>query len=65
VPVVPTFTLGSEGSLVPSESLQQGLQNLKGGQLQRCPGSATQPAPDGSSPFPDTGQLTCNPAEVP
>jgi phospholipid/cholesterol/gamma-HCH transport system substrate-binding protein len=65
VPVVPSFTLGTEGSLVPSESVQQGLQNLKGGQLQRCPGAATQPAPDGSSPFTDTGQLTCNPAQVP
>jgi phospholipid/cholesterol/gamma-HCH transport system substrate-binding protein len=64
-PVVPSFTLGSEGSLVPSESLPQGLQNLKTGQLQRCPGSATQPAPDGSSPFTDTGQLECNPAETP
>ncbi len=64
-PVVPSFTLGPEGSLLPSESLPQGLQNLKTGQLQRCPGSATQPAPDGSSPFTDTGQLECNPAETP
>lgn len=65
VPVVPSFTLGSEGSLVPSENLKQGLQNLKTGQQQRCPGSATQPASDGSSPFTDTGQLECNPAQVP
>lgn len=65
VPAVPSFTLGSEGSLVPSEGLPQGLQNLKTGQLQRCPGSAAQPAPDGSSPFTDTGQLECNPAETP
>lgn len=64
-PVVSDFTLGPEGSLVPSESLQQGLANLKGGQLLRCPGSASQPAPDGSSPFTDTGQLECNPAQVP
>ncbi len=62
---VPTFTLGSEGSLVPSESLKQGVQNLKRGQQSRCPGAATQPAADGSSPFTDTGQLECNPAEVP
>jgi phospholipid/cholesterol/gamma-HCH transport system substrate-binding protein len=62
---VPSFTLGSEGSLVPAESLKQGLQNLKTGQLLRCPGSATQPAADGSSPFTDTGQLECNPAETP
>jgi phospholipid/cholesterol/gamma-HCH transport system substrate-binding protein len=62
---VPTFTLGSEGSLVPSESVKQGLQNLKRGQQSRCPGAATQPAADGSSPFTDTGQLECNPTEVP
>ncbi len=62
---VPSFTLGSENNLVPAENLQQGLQNLKTGQLQRCPGSATQPAADGSSPFTDTGQLECNPAETP
>jgi phospholipid/cholesterol/gamma-HCH transport system substrate-binding protein len=61
----PSFTLGSEGSLVPAANIQQGLQNLKIGQLQRCPGSATQPAADGSSPFTDTGQTECNPAEVP
>jgi phospholipid/cholesterol/gamma-HCH transport system substrate-binding protein len=64
-PTVPTFTLGSEGSLVPSESLQQGLANLKTGQQQRWPGRAPQPAPAGSSPFTDTGQLECNPAQVP
>jgi phospholipid/cholesterol/gamma-HCH transport system substrate-binding protein len=62
---VPTFTLGSGGSLVPSESVAQGLQNLRRGQLSRCPGAATQPATDGSSPFVDKGQLECNPAEVP
>jgi phospholipid/cholesterol/gamma-HCH transport system substrate-binding protein len=62
---VPTFTLGPEGSLVPSENLAQGLQNLRRGQLSRCPGAATQPASDGSSPFVDKGQLECNPAEVP
>jgi phospholipid/cholesterol/gamma-HCH transport system substrate-binding protein len=64
-PTVASFTLGPEGSLVPAAGLQQGLQNLKTGQLRRCPSSATQPASDGSSPFTDTGQLECNPAEVP
>jgi phospholipid/cholesterol/gamma-HCH transport system substrate-binding protein len=64
-PTVADFTLGPEGSLVPARNVQQGLANLKTGQLQRCPGSATQPAADGSSPFTDTGQLECNPAEVP
>ena len=64
-PTTADFTLGPEGSLVPSENLKQGLQNLKTGQLQRCPGTATQPAADGSSPFTDNGQLECNPAETP
>ncbi|MFL5895315.1 MAG: MCE family protein, partial [Thermoleophilaceae bacterium] len=32
----------------------------------RCPGSATQPAPDGSNPWRDTsGTLDCNPDLVP
>jgi phospholipid/cholesterol/gamma-HCH transport system substrate-binding protein len=59
------FTLGPEDNLTPSTSLQQGLQNLKQGQLRRCPGAATQPAADGSSPFTDTGQLECDPAQAP
>ncbi|HEY7961132.1 MAG TPA: MlaD family protein [Solirubrobacteraceae bacterium] len=63
--VFDAFTLGPENNLTPSASLQQGLANLKQGQLRRCPGAATQPAPDGSSPFTDTGQLECNPAQVP
>jgi hypothetical protein len=34
----------------------------------RCPGGATQPAPDGSNPFVGTGSVSaseCNPADVP
>ena len=32
----------------------------------RCPGSATQPAPDGSNPFRDTsGTLQCDPSILP
>lgn len=57
---------------------QTGNFNLSGGQLSpsndqslsqytqtgtdRCPGSATTPASDGSSPFTDGGQVDCNPA---
>jgi phospholipid/cholesterol/gamma-HCH transport system substrate-binding protein len=43
----------------------QGIEGLKTGQLLRCPGAATQPAADGSSPFTDEGLLGCNPAETP
>lgn len=64
-PVFNAFTLGPEDNLTPSGSLQQSLQNLKLGQLRRCPGAATQPAGDGSSPFTDTGQLECDPGQVP
>ena len=35
------------------------------GQLRRCPGAATQPAADGSSPFTDGELLSCDPTEVP
>ena len=44
---------------------QQALANLKTGQLRRCPGAATQPAADGSSPFADNELLDCDPSEVP
>lgn len=43
----------------------QGLEGLSLKQLRRCPGAATQPAEDGSSPFSDEGLLGCDPSEVP
>ncbi len=58
---VPAFTLGSEGSLVPAESLAQGLQNLKRGQTARCPGAATQPAPTALRPSPTRGSWNATP----
>ncbi|HWX75686.1 MAG TPA: MlaD family protein [Solirubrobacteraceae bacterium] len=63
-PVFPDFTLGSNNTLKPS-SVQEALANLKTGQLRRCPGAATQPAADGSSPFVSNGQLACDPTQVP
>jgi phospholipid/cholesterol/gamma-HCH transport system substrate-binding protein len=63
-PVFPDFALGSNSTLRPS-SVQQALANLKTGQLRRCPGAATQPAPDGSSPFTGNGLLSCDPTQVP
>lgn len=44
---------------------EQGLEGLKTGQTLRCPGAATQPAEDGSSPFIDEGLLGCNPGQTP
>jgi len=63
-PVLPDFTLGENNTLVPT-SASQAFQSLKSGQLRRCPGSATQPAADGSSPFTDEGKLTCDPSGTP
>ena len=42
-----------------------GCEGLKTGQLRRCPGAATQPAADGSSPFTDKGKLGCDPTQTP
>jgi phospholipid/cholesterol/gamma-HCH transport system substrate-binding protein len=63
-PVVPAFKLGASGKLTPA-SPQQGLEGLQTGQLRRCPGAATQPAADGSSPFTDNELLSCDPSETP
>jgi len=60
----PNFQLNSEGVLKPAEPVQV-IQGLKTGQLRRCPGSATQPASDGSSPFTDNGQLGCDSTQTP
>ncbi len=64
-PVFPDFTLGANNNLTPATSAQQALTNLLHGQLRRCPGAATQPAADGSSPFTDGELLSCDPTEVP
>jgi len=63
-PVFDDFALGANNTLTPVTP-QQGLAGLKTGQLRRCPGAATQPAADGSSPFLDNALLGCDPSEVP
>jgi phospholipid/cholesterol/gamma-HCH transport system substrate-binding protein len=60
----PNFELGSENTLKPANPAQV-VSGLKTGQLRRCPGTGTQPAADGSSPFADNGQLGCDPTQVP
>ena len=60
----PDFSLGSEETLKPANPSQV-VAGLKAGQLRRCPGSGTQPAADGSSPFTENGQLGCDPTQVP
>jgi phospholipid/cholesterol/gamma-HCH transport system substrate-binding protein len=64
-PVFPSFTLGENNTLTPASSAQAGLEGLVTGQLRRCPGAATQPAADGSSPFVDGELLDCDPTETP
>jgi phospholipid/cholesterol/gamma-HCH transport system substrate-binding protein len=64
MPVFPSFKLGEKNNLTPT-SPQQALTNLHSGQLRRCPGAATQPAGDGSSPFTNNGLLTCDPSQTP
>ncbi len=63
-PVFPDFALGSKNNLAPAGAAQA-LAPLKTGQLRRCPGGATQPAADGSSPFTGNGLLSCDPSETP
>jgi phospholipid/cholesterol/gamma-HCH transport system substrate-binding protein len=63
-PVAPSFKLGADNNLTPT-SAQQALEGLQSGQLRRCPGAATQPSADGSAPFTDNGQLSCDPTETP
>jgi phospholipid/cholesterol/gamma-HCH transport system substrate-binding protein len=64
-PVFPDFKLGSNNNLTPASSSAQALEALRSGQLRRCPGAATQPAADGSSPFTAGELLSCDPTEVP
>jgi len=64
-PVLPDFTLGEDDTLHPASSPQAALEALKSGQLRRCPGAATEPAADGSSPFTDGELLDCDPTETP
>jgi phospholipid/cholesterol/gamma-HCH transport system substrate-binding protein len=64
-PILPDFKLGENNTLTPAASPQAALEGLKSGQLRRCPGAATNPAADGSSPFVDGELLSCDPSEVP
>ncbi len=63
-PVFPDFKLGANNNLTPA-SISQALEGILSDQLRRCPGSATQRPADGSAPFTDEGQLSCDPTELP
>ena len=48
------------------DSRDQRFDGYRTGQLRRCPGAASQPAADGSSPWRDaSGALDCDPTQVP
>jgi phospholipid/cholesterol/gamma-HCH transport system substrate-binding protein len=59
-----TATLTGLGSLVPRPPDQQGLTGFRTDMDERCPGAATQPAEDGSSPFIDTA-VVCDEEDTP
>ena len=63
-PVFPDFRVEG-GQLKPAGGTGQAFEAFKSFQLRRCPGAATAPAPDGSSPFTDAGLLSCDPLQVP
>ena len=59
---------GGNGQLVPLTPAERQAIITDRHNERRCPGGATQPAPDGSNPYTDNGRLTindCNPAERP
>jgi phospholipid/cholesterol/gamma-HCH transport system substrate-binding protein len=64
-PILPDFKLGENNTLTPASSPTAALEGLKSGQLRRCPGAATAPAGDGSSPFVDGELLSCDSSETP
>jgi phospholipid/cholesterol/gamma-HCH transport system substrate-binding protein len=60
-----TFSKNSSGSFLTAHDNSQRLTGLQTLKANRCPGGATQPSPDGSSPFLDLGQLGCDPTATP
>jgi len=64
--IQPIFNATSPNSLVPLPiPTGDRFAGLQQGNLQRCPGAASQYPTDGSAPFLDGGSLDCQPSEVP
>jgi phospholipid/cholesterol/gamma-HCH transport system substrate-binding protein len=55
-----SFTENGAGGLLTPQDPDNRLAGLEAGVINRCPGAATQPPPDGSAPFRDDGDLTCD-----
>jgi phospholipid/cholesterol/gamma-HCH transport system substrate-binding protein len=58
------YSLQGIGSLIPVPQNAPGLTGYRKGLTRRCPGAATQPAPDGSNPW-VIGEPTCSPEDSP
>jgi phospholipid/cholesterol/gamma-HCH transport system substrate-binding protein len=58
-----SLTDNPSGAFLTAAPDTQRLAGLQTGKQQRCPGAATQPAPDGSNPYRES-QTTCNPTSV-
>ncbi|MFL5843948.1 MAG: MlaD family protein [Solirubrobacteraceae bacterium] len=59
------FTDTPAGGVLTPRPNDERLSSIPSGNLRRCPGSASQPAADGSSPYRDLGgTLDCDPSEV-
>ena len=64
--IQPIFNAFSANSLTPTPiPTGDRFAGLQQGNLQRCPGAASQYPTDGSAPFLDDGSLDCKPSEVP
>jgi phospholipid/cholesterol/gamma-HCH transport system substrate-binding protein len=60
-----TFSKNASGSFLTAIPDDQRLAGLQQHKSARCPGGATQATADGSSPFLDLSQLSCDPSAVP
>jgi phospholipid/cholesterol/gamma-HCH transport system substrate-binding protein len=59
------FTETPTGGVLTPRPNDERLSSIQAGNLRRCPGAASQPAADGSSPFRDAGgDLDCDPTQV-
>ena len=59
------YTLNNQGTLVPLPPSQPGLTGYRKGLLRRCPGAATQTAPDKSNPWLPRPNFPCRLADSP
>ena len=59
-----SLTDNASGSFLTAAPASQRLAGLQTHRQQKCPGGATQPAPDGSNPYREP-QTTCDPSTVP